>query len=71
MAKSSQEVGRPPSVRDANMKQMAQSLEVELGKTYTGSDVELIIKKKQVENVEIAGFNSLPAMVLREGPLSN
>jgi hypothetical protein len=40
-------VGRPPSVSDADMKQMAQSLEVELGKTYTGSDVELMIKKSK------------------------
>ncbi len=41
------------------MKQIAQSLEVEVGKTYTGSDVELMIKKTQAENVESDGFKPI------------
>ncbi len=32
--------GRPPTISDADVKRIAQSLEVEVGKTYTGSDVE-------------------------------
>ncbi len=51
--------GRPPTISDADMKQIAQSLEVEVGKTYTGSDVELMIKKTQAENVESDGFKPI------------
>ncbi len=51
--------GRPPTISDGNVKQIAQLLEVEVGKTYTGSDVELMIKKTQVENVELAGFKPI------------
>jgi hypothetical protein len=32
--------GRPPTISDADVKRISQSLEVEVGKTYTGSDVE-------------------------------
>jgi hypothetical protein len=39
--------GRPTAISDANVKQIAQSLEVEVGKTFTGSDVELVIKKRK------------------------
>ncbi len=51
--------GRPPTISDANMKWIAQSLEVEVGKTYTGSDVEWMIKNTQAENVESAGFKPI------------
>jgi hypothetical protein len=51
--------GRSPTISDADVKQIAQSLEVEVGKTYTGSDVELMIKKTQAENVESDGFKPI------------
>jgi hypothetical protein len=41
------------------VKQIAQSLEVEVGKTYTGSDVEWMIKNMQAENVESASFKPI------------
>jgi hypothetical protein len=43
--------GIPLTISDADMKRIAQSHEVEVGKTYTGSDVEWMIKKMQAENV--------------------
>jgi hypothetical protein len=51
--------GRPPTISDGDVKQIAQSLKVEVGRTYTGSDVELMIKKTQAENVESAGFKPI------------
>ncbi len=51
--------GRPPTISDADVKWIAQLLEVEVGKTYTGSDVEWMIKKMQAENVESAGFKPI------------
>jgi hypothetical protein len=51
--------GRPPTISDTNVKRIAQSLEVEVGKTYTGSDVEWMIKNTQAENVESAGFKPI------------
>jgi hypothetical protein len=51
--------GRPTTISDAEVKQIAQSLKVEVGKTYTGSDVELMIKKMQAENVESDGFKPI------------
>ncbi len=51
--------GRPPTISDADVIRIAQSLEEEVGKTYTGSDVEWMIKKMQAENVESAGFKPI------------
>ncbi len=50
---------RPPTISDANVKRIAQSLEVEVGKTYTGSDVEWMIKNTQAENVESDSFKPI------------
>jgi hypothetical protein len=51
--------GRPQICSDNDVKEMAQSWELEVGKTYNKSDVKLILKKKQAANLEKAGFKNI------------
>ena len=48
--------GQPPICCDSDMKQIAESLDVEVGKTYDKSDVKEMIKKVQTEKLEKAGY---------------
>jgi len=41
------------------MKQSAESLDGEVGKTYDKSDVKVMIKKVQTEKLEKAGYKNI------------
>jgi hypothetical protein len=49
--------GRPPIYSDTDMKQIAEALEEEVGKTYNKYDVKMMIKKIQPGKLEKAGLD--------------
>jgi hypothetical protein len=51
--------GRPPKCSDTDMKQIAKSLEEEVGKTYNKSDVKMMIKKIETKKLERAGYKNI------------
>ena len=51
--------GRPQICSDHDVKEIAESWELEVGKTYNRTDVELMLKKKQAATMEKAGFTNI------------
>jgi len=51
--------GRPQICSDHDVKEIAESWELEVGKTYNRTDIELMLKKKQAANMEKAGFTNI------------
>jgi hypothetical protein len=54
--------GRLPTCSDTDMKQIAKSLEEEVGKTYNKSDVKMMTTKIQTKKLEKAGFKIIIKM---------
>jgi hypothetical protein len=50
---------RPPICSDSDMKQIAEALEEEEGKTHGKSDVQMMMKKIQSKKLEKAGYKSI------------
>jgi len=50
---------QPPICSDSDMKQIAESLHGEVGKTYDKSDVKVMIKKVQTKKLEKAGYKNI------------
>jgi len=53
------------------MKQSAESLDGEVGKTYDKSDVKVMIKKVQTEKLEKAGYKNIVNKSISDSTLMN
>ena len=53
------------------MKQIAESLDGEVGKTYDKSDVNMMIKKVQTEKLEKAGYKNIVINSISDSTLKN
>jgi hypothetical protein len=51
--------GWPQICSEDDVKEIAESWEGEVGKTYNGTDVKLMLKKKQAANLEKARFTNI------------
>ena len=63
--------GQPPICCDSDMKQIAESLDGEVGKTYDKSDVKVMIKKVQTEKLEKAGYKNIVNKSISDSTLMN
>jgi hypothetical protein len=63
--------GQPPICSDTDMKQIAESLDKEVRKTYNKSDVNMMIKKIQTEKLEEAGYKNIINKSICDSTLRN
>jgi len=63
--------GQPPICCDFDMKQIAESLDGEVGKTYDKSDVKVMIKEVQTEKLEKAGYKNIVNKSISDSTLMN
>ena len=63
--------GQPPICCDSDMKQIAELLDGEVGKTYDKSDVKVMITKVQTEKLEKAGYKNIVDKRISDSTLMN
>ena len=63
--------GQPPICSDNDMKQIAESLDKEIGKTYDKSDIKMMIKKLKTQKLEDAGYKNIIDKSICDSTLRN